>query len=203
MGRPAKFDREAAVGIVMEEIWRNGYEACSVKTLSERLGITRSSFYNAFGSREALFGEVLDRYFTTTPDRAFARASKGDAIKPLLTRTFREICRVRVADGEGRGCLAVNSAVELCNVNEELGPLLAEAVLGSLARIETLLGWAVEQGEIPQGSDTRALALALQNLLVGINTMSKVVRAEPDLWLAARTTLEALGLYAEPRAHRR
>lgn len=197
MGRPAQFDRDEAIGIVMQEIWRNGYEACSVKALSERLGITRSSFYNAFGSRESLFGEVLDRYFETAPDLALAKAERGEKIKPLLIRTFREVCRVRAADADGKGCLAVNSAVELCNVNDELGPLLAKAILGSLARIETLVRWAKAQGELPADCDPHALALALQALLVGINIMSKVVRAEDELWLATRTTLEGLGLYTE------
>ncbi|HHL20983.1 MAG TPA: TetR/AcrR family transcriptional regulator, partial [Aliiroseovarius sp.] len=69
MGRPSKFDREAAIDKVMQEVWRNGFERASVKALSERLGITRSSFYNAFDSREALFEKVLARYFAQSPDR--------------------------------------------------------------------------------------------------------------------------------------
>ena len=48
MGRPAKFDRDKAIEIIMNEIWKKGYEACSVKALSEKLSITRPSFYHAF-----------------------------------------------------------------------------------------------------------------------------------------------------------
>ena len=59
MARPSKFDRQTAVELVMNDIWRSGFEANSVKAISEKLGITRSSFYNAFGSREALFLEAL------------------------------------------------------------------------------------------------------------------------------------------------
>lgn len=197
MGRPVGFDRDEAVRVVMQEIWQHGYEACSVKAMSERLGITRSSFYNAFGSREALFREVLLRYFEITPDLPFAKAQRGDPILPLLSRTFRNVCRTRAADKDGKGCLAINSATELCNENDDLGPVLAGAVLGSLARLNTLLDWAVDQGELPPQSNTRGLALALQNLLIGVNTMSKIVRKEEDLWLATRTTLEGLGLYTD------
>jgi hypothetical protein len=46
MARPAKFDRQQAVDIVMNEIWKNGFELSSVNALSNRLGITRPSFYN-------------------------------------------------------------------------------------------------------------------------------------------------------------
>lgn len=197
MGRPVQFDRDEAIDVVMNEIWRNGYEACSVKALAERLGITRSSFYNAFGSREALFREVLERYFEQSPDRALAVARQGVAIRPLLTRTFREVCRARASDPQARGCMAVNSAAELCGVHDELGPVMADAVLGSLARIERLLEWGVEQGELDPGTDVHALALALQNLLMGLNVMSKVVRPQGELWAAAQATLKGLGLLDE------
>jgi len=172
----------------------NGYGACSVKALSEKLGITRSSFYNAFGSREALFKEALVRYFDQSPDKAFVTAKEGVRVKSLLTRTFREACRVRAADAKGRGCMAINSAAELCNVHEELGGLMADAILNSLGCLEKLLQWGVKQGELNKDTDTHALALALQNLLIGLNVMCKVVREEDELWKAAETTLNGLGL---------
>ena len=59
MARPSKFDREDALDVVMNQIWQTGYRNNSVKSLAEVLGITRSSFYNAFGSQEQLFKEVL------------------------------------------------------------------------------------------------------------------------------------------------
>lgn len=194
MSRPREFDQAAAIETAMNEIWKNGYEACSVKALSEMLNITRSSFYNAFGSREALFREALARYFELAPDKAFANARRGVRVKALMTLTFREVCRVRASDPAGRGCMAINSAAELCNVHEELGTLLADAILSSLSCLEKLMRWGVQQGEIDEDADTHALALALQNLLIGLNLMCKVVRDEAELWLAAETTLRGLNL---------
>jgi len=197
MSRPREFDQAEAIEAAMNEIWKNGYEACSVKALSEKLGITRSSFYNAFGSREALFKEALAHYFDQSPDKAFATAQEGVRVKALLTRTFRKVCHVRASDPAGRGCMVINSAAELCNVHEELGDLLAEAILSSLSCLETLLRWGIKQGEIDKDADTHALALALQNLLIGLNLMCKVVRNEAELWLAVGTTLKGLGLFDE------
>lgn len=196
MARPSKFNREQAVEHVMHEIWRNGYRASSVKALSESLGITRSSFYNAFGSREALFQETLALYCDQSPDKALATAQPGMPVKQLLTNTFRAACKARASDPEFRGCLAINSVVELCNTDPILGSVMNDAVLQNLARFEQLLVWAVEQGEIDAATDVHAKALALQNLLMGLNAMCKVVTAEEDLWQAAMTTLEGLDLYA-------
>ncbi len=194
MGRPSKFDRDEAVDVVMNAIWRNGYEASSVKALSEQLGITRSSFYNAFTSREALFREVLERYCDQSPDKALTEAKQGIAIKALLTRTFRNACKARSADTEGRGCMVINSVSEFCNVHDELGDLMEGVVLGSLGNLERLLHRGVAQGEIDEKRDIHATALALQNLLMGLNIMCKVVRSEAELWSAAETTLSGLGL---------
>jgi len=47
----------------------------------------------------------------------------------------------------------------------------------------------------PALRDLREKALALQNLLIGLNVMCKVVRSEKDLWRAARQTLKGLGVY--------
>ena len=197
MGRPAKFDRDEAVETVMEEIWRTGFARSSVKALSQKLGITRSSFYNAFGSREALFAKALERYFTQSPDRPLGEAGPQTPLKPLMTNVFREICRHRAKDPDGRGCLVVNGVADLCPAHEALGAMVAEALLGSLARIRQLLGWARARGELAPDTDIDALALAVQNLMAGLSLISKVVQDEDQLWRSTRLTLAGLGLYAE------
>lgn len=202
MGRPSKFNRQHAVEIVMNEIWKHGFEACSVKAISEKLGITRSSFYNAFGSREALFVEALELYFAQSPDRALGEIEEKTQIIPLLNEVYHEVCRARAADTQGRGCMAINSVAELVGLNETLGGILEQAVLGSLARLEQLLTIAARNGEIEDTGDIREKALALQNLLIGLNVMCKVVRSEKDLWATASITLKGLGLWNYPVAEK-
>jgi len=195
MGRPSKFDRAAAVEVAMTEIWKNGMAASSAKALSEKLAITRSSFYNAFGNRDQLFGEVLALYFRQSPDRAFADLGPDDRVLEILHDTLKEVCRVRAADPDARGCMAVNCVAELVGTDPTLGPVMKGAINGSIKGLENLLMQAVRNGEIENPDDLRGTALALQNLLIGLNLMSKVVRSEKDLWAATRLTLQGLGLY--------
>ncbi len=196
MARPAKFDRKAAINVAMNAMWRDGFDRSSVKQLSELLGMTRSSFYNAFGSQEDLFRACLPEYGSVSPDAALYGEVDGDVL-PLLSGVFRSICRSRASDPESRGCLIINTVTELCPSEDGLGAELAELVLGSAQRLEALLTIAQENGEIDAHADTHALALALQNLMVGINIMCKVVREETELWLLTKTTLQGLGLYRE------
>lgn len=196
MGRPAKFDRDQAIESVMNEIWRNGYEACSAKAISERLGITRSSFYNAFKSREALFLEVLELYASRAPDRALADIAPGAPVLPSISSVFHDVCRVRAADAEARGCLVVNSIAELVGVHKRLEPVLKEMLRRGLERFRVLLRQAADNGEIKDAEDIDEKAMALQSLLIGINVMSKAGHSEEELWGMARQTLKGLRLYA-------
>ncbi|SDZ40010.1 transcriptional regulator, TetR family [Jannaschia faecimaris] len=179
----------------MQEFWSNGYEATSVKAISETLGITRSSFYNAFGSREDLFKEALAVYFVQSPDAALNEVLPDTRILELLTWTFRAVCAARASNRKGRGCLVINSLTELGGTHEELGAMITNAVLGGAARFEKLLKIAVESGELDAETDVHAKALALQNLLIGLNAFATALHDEEELWLTAKTTLEALGLY--------
>ena len=48
MARPREFDETAALDAATECFWTRGYEATSVRDLTDRMGITSASLYNAF-----------------------------------------------------------------------------------------------------------------------------------------------------------
>ena len=203
MGRPTKFDRAEAVELAMREIWRHGYKATSARGLADKLGITRSSFYNAFGSREQLFREVMVLYADQCPDRVLlTQVPLEGSVVELLVDTFRAVCHARAIDPDGKGCMAVNCFAELASTDDVLGTELRMMALGAIDHIEALLGKAAAAGEI-KDSDLRAKALALQNLLIGLQVMAKAVRSEDELWATAKTTLAGLGLYREPPSRAR
>lgn len=197
MGRPRQFDRELAVKVAMEAIWKNGVHASSTKALAEQMGITRSSLYNAFGSREALMLEALAQYFRHAPDRMLDDLENDSDILAALTCFFQTVCEVRTADPEARGCLAVNCIAEVGNRNDDFGQALSTGFQTGLDHYEFILQQAAARGEIEDKGDLRDKALALKNLLIGINVMSKAVRSKDDLWRAARVTLQGLGLYRQ------
>ena len=66
-GRPRAFDRDDAVDQAMQLFWQHGYDSTSLSLLKAALGggISAPSFYAAFGSKEALFDECVQRYLTT------------------------------------------------------------------------------------------------------------------------------------------
>lgn len=196
-GRPAKFDRDAAVEQALQAFWRDGYQSSSVKALSELLGITRSSFYNAFESQEALYLEALDRYLARSPDDELACDPGSIGVRRHISNVVRTICSTLERDREARGCLAVNSVNTLCGSDSALSDAITARMLDRLDRIELLLQQGVERGELPVETDIAATALALKSLIVGLNTMSRVVPDKSALWPAAKQALAGLGLLAQ------
>ncbi|WP_154401311.1 TetR/AcrR family transcriptional regulator, partial [Bordetella pertussis] len=64
-GRPRSFERTEALRQAMEVFWSKGYEGASLADLTSAMGINAPSLYAAFGSKEALFREAVQRYADT------------------------------------------------------------------------------------------------------------------------------------------
>src|ERR1700741_4834733 len=61
-GRPLSFDRDVVLEAARLLSWRNGDGAASISDLTAAMGITPPSLYTAFGDKEKLFFEAIERY---------------------------------------------------------------------------------------------------------------------------------------------
>lgn len=197
-GRPAEFDRAAALQAAMDAFWKRGFEATSVSDLAAAMSITRSSFYNSFGDRETVFLEVLDAYRRIAPDAALAAIRPGQPVKPAVRKVFKDICRVRAADLDARGCLVVNSIGELVGVNTDLGDRIEQALRDAVQGYARLLRQAANQDEIDRPKDIEAMARAFVAFTIGLNAISKVIRDEGELWRLSQVFLDGVGFGRDP-----
>ena len=75
MGRYKTFDENAILHKAVELFWRKGYNATSIQDLVDHLGLNRSSIYETFGGKRALFEQAFEQYQHTnmTQLREFLR----------------------------------------------------------------------------------------------------------------------------------
>ena len=114
MGRPPSFAADDVVDTAMDVFWDRGYQASAVADLEDATGLSRSSLYQAFGSKEALFDSALDRYIGSVADDLLGGMERPGATVDDVARFFRRLAVIFRGDGAlaRRGCLWVNSILE-------------------------------------------------------------------------------------------
>ncbi len=161
----------------MQVFWAKGYQASSLHDLIGAMGISKSSFYETFGSKHELLLAAIGRYTETVTESVVARLEGGDSARRSIAGVFDHFLDSAVASDERRGCFLCNSAIELSPHD----PQAAERVGAGLARLESAFHRAVvrgqDAGEIPADRDARALARYLTSSLNGFLVMAK---ANPD-----------------------
>ncbi|TDY27084.1 TetR family transcriptional regulator [Paraburkholderia sp. BL6665CI2N2] len=173
MARPREFDEGAVLDATMQCFWRFGYEATSVKDLTERTGLTAASLYNAYGDKRGLFQAALDRYVDESIGR---RIQRCEALPPLeaIHAFFEEIVRRSLNDRQHKGCMIVNSAMEMAPHDAEFQKIIA----GVLVRIEDFFLGCVMAGQsdgtIAHSQRADVLARHLLGVLMGVRVLARV-----------------------------
>src|SRR5882724_123285 len=103
-GRPRSFDRTEALDKALTLFWRWGYEGTSIAALVEAMGITPPSLYTAFGSKEALFLEAVDRYNATDGAFAMRALTAGGTAREAIARLLTDAATAFTLPETGRGC---------------------------------------------------------------------------------------------------
>src|ERR1700722_12947144 len=111
-GRPPAYDRDIALTRALDLFWERGYAATSLDDLSRAMDMNRPSIYAAFGDKQSLYRQALDRYRTGV--RAATREALADE-QPLreALRDFYERAIEMYLSGEtsGRGCFMIGTAL--------------------------------------------------------------------------------------------
>ncbi|MEW6590945.1 MAG: TetR/AcrR family transcriptional regulator [Pseudomonadota bacterium] len=191
-GRPLEFDPDAALDAAMQVFWRQGYENTSIQDLLDVTGLSKSSLYQAFGGKQALFERCMTHY----GDEMIGSLRDALQHSPSGLRFIRRFLESVLDEARGvceaRGCLVLNTANEFARRN----PQIANAVSQGLNRFHEVLRAAVvraqQEGDIPPERDAFMLATYLVSSMSGLKTMSKAGADEAALKGVIDLTLRAL-----------
>src|SRR5215475_1081680 len=118
-GRPRGFDREEALRRAMEAFWEKGYEGASLDDLLAAMGgISPPSFYAAFGSKEQLFFEVVERYAKTLGSRPVQALERGSTAREGIEAMLREAVAIFCSPDMPPGCVVVLGAINCAPANK-------------------------------------------------------------------------------------
>ena len=158
----------------MRLFWRHGYEATSLAQLKAAMGdISPASFYAAFGSKEALFRQVIEAYLAT---HGQALAPLFDATLPprqALEQALRNSARMQTGADHPPGCLVVLSTATCAPENSHVQDRLTAERERNRAGMRACIQRAIACGELWTDADAAALAAVFDTFLVGISTQAR------------------------------
>ena len=190
MARPRTFDEAAVLDAAVQCFWSRGYEATSVRDLTRRTGLTAASLYNAFGDKRALFVRALERYVAGSVGERMERCAALPPRQAIAT-FLDEVLQRSLADRERKGCLLVNTALELAPHDPEL----RRAVAGVLRRIEDFFRERVAAGQADGTFARRLPAETLARHLLGVQMGLRVLaRVRPERAVLEGVVAGALAL---------
>ncbi|WP_375160831.1 TetR/AcrR family transcriptional regulator [Bradyrhizobium sp. RDT46] len=153
-GRPASFDRDEALQRAMELFWARGYEGATLEDLQTAMGgLTPPSFYNAFGSKEALFKEVADLYIATECMPPLRALEEAETARAGIEAMLRQAVESFTQPGKPQGCLLLHGATKCTPANKGPQEYLLAVRQRSPEAISERLRRAVAEGDVPQNVD--------------------------------------------------
>jgi TetR/AcrR family transcriptional regulator, transcriptional repressor for nem operon len=180
MARPREFDEAAVLDVAMQCFWEHGFEGTSVRDLARKMGITGASLYNTFGDKRALYRRALNHYV----DRSFGdRVGRFEHHLPpreAIRAFFNEIVERSLSDTKAKGCMLVNTALEVAPHDPEFKRVVAHVLI----QVEGFFGRCAAAGQrdgtIPTTQSAEDLGRLLMSVLLGIRVLART-RPERDL----------------------
>ncbi len=171
VGRPREFDPEIVLDAAMQAFWAKGYEATSLADLMKATGLHKGSLYQAFGDKHALFIQALKRYLSDM--RRMKNEVMAQAATPLDGIRAVTHGMIDIADGDctcPRGCLAINTLVELAPHDPEVQEVMNDHIQRMRSSFAEAVARGQEAGQIRTDRSPEEITALMMTFMLGLGT---------------------------------
>lgn len=190
-GRPREFDIDRALAAALLLFWRYGYEGTSLSALTKTMGIKMPSLYAAFGNKESLFRQALQRYLRE-PASYLPTALREPTARQVIASLFRGAINMTSNPRHPDGCMLVQGALAAGPESEHVRAELARTRRAAERLLRDRLRAAVKTGDLPTTSDPTALAGFVMTVVWGMSVQAAGGANRKQLLQVARTAERAV-----------
>ena len=180
MGRSFEFNKEETLTKAMEVFWQKGYKATSIKDIIRHTGLKPGSIYNAFGDKHSLFIASIEHYGEVVTSNTLKTLSREGSPKENIKNFFRDIAS-RPLDKQCKGCLIINTVVELANHDDESAKVVKNIIRKIEMAFYDCLKKAKELGEISPETNISALASYYASSTHGLLVSGKAAATQKQM----------------------
>ena len=145
-GRPLSFDRDAALETAMHVFWERGYEAASIADLTSAMGITPPSLYTAFGDKEQLFLEAIERYALGYGSAGARALDEEPTARGAIERWLLEAANELTQPCHPKGCMVVMAATNCSAAAERVQDALLLRRTEAIANVGRRIQGGIDGG---------------------------------------------------------
>jgi AcrR family transcriptional regulator len=191
-GRPREFDKEAALDKARGVFYQRGYQAASIRQLTDAMGLASGSVYKAFKDKRGIFLAAFDRYRAVRRALLDARMATAATGREKVGEVLAFYAISSHGESGKRGCLVVGSAKELAIFDEEAAERVAGAFAANEKLLLDLIHLGQSDGSIPGALDAATAARTLLCLIKGMRVVGKTGRTEEEMNAVARAAMKLL-----------
>jgi AcrR family transcriptional regulator len=193
MARPREFDEDTVLAQALNVFWEKGFDAASLADLQEATGLTKSSLYKAFQSKEGLFRRVLEHY--SREHLAFrAKALAQPTPRRISESLLAGIVNLHTGKNTPSGCLVTFSALACSAEAQPISAELSESRNEFERRLKDRFDEIGHAGPLPVGMNTATAASFLSTFIQGLavqarggatrRQLQRLVAAVMNIWPA-------------------
>lgn len=172
-GRPKNFDRSVALQQAMKLFWERGYEGTSFDDLTAAMGISASSFYNSFGSKERLYQEAAQAYMAAAGQWFIAELDADTDTKTAFHRLLSAAACEFTRNDRPSGCMISLACTQVPPALMCLRDTMAAHRRAAQSAMAARIHRGIDEGDLPENTDVEALAAFYSTLSRGLAAQAR------------------------------
>ena len=173
MARSKQFDERQALVSAMLVFWEKGYEGTSISDLEQAMGLKRTSIYNTFGNKSAIFERVMTCYKESMMSALFAAMDEAPDIREGMRRLLNGALDTHFDEDSPGGCLVVLSLMESGQHDEQSLDSMQQTIHELKNAVQARLNKAKKSGELSRHLDAGSTATTITTTMTGMMVMGK------------------------------
>ncbi len=198
-GRPRKFNREEALGKAMHLFWQKGFEATSLEKLTRVMGLSASSLYAAFGSKEQLYLAAAEHFVKDRSSYTPQVLDEAPDGYTALQRLFRAAAVELTRPDQPHGCMVTIALGGNSPEETRIQDLLKAWRIRNLDLLGAVFARDLAAGRLPPSTDTHQLASFFTTVLQGMSVRARDGATRRELEEIGQVALHAWPAGSNPR----